>query len=719
MADDPGRRPPPGHLRAFVLPLKATVVVAFVAMTVPVLLLVIDINYRASETVAYSNAVQLIERFRTTAIEEIVGKFDALAAIVEPAAELGHKQPDFFEDDRSLSYLLRVLQHSDTVLNFYVGMEDGAFRQARRIHDPDAPVHDALPPEGAKYAYRLVEPALGPPVLDRYVFLDADGAALGKVSAQSGYDPRRRAWYRAALDAGTTTITDPELFWAFGLVGFTLARPYSVDGEVRGVVAADVTLDGFSAYLARYPISDNSVSYLLDDRGFVLGASDATTRFGGDNAGVDLPHVSQIENRLAAFAYTSRPPDLSDGIYRFDWGGEDYIAGLSSFGDSFGKPWRLFTVTPASDFTGAFEAKDRRMVMIGLAAVIVQLVAVYVIASLITSPLQRMASKVKHIQSLRPSADLPPVRSRVREVATLGNALDTLDLAVQAFARFVPVSLVRQLIQSEQKLEIGGQSRFLTIFFSDVAGFSSLAERIASRELLARISKILEIVTREVHREHGTIDKFVGDGVMAFWGAPAPLEDHAFHACVAALRIQHELALLNEHWREEEAPQMRLRVGIHSDAVLVGNVGSQERMSYTVLGDGVNVAARLEDMNKAFGTLMCISQDTFREAGDRLCVRPIDEVTVKGRHARVIVYELLGAYGAGPEVAPSPQTEALAHATRSAFDAMLSGDAEGALARFRKVLAMCPDDPVAKLHIARLGPCEDRPADGVVVAHGS
>jgi adenylate cyclase len=323
---------------------------------------------------------------------------------------------------------------------------------------------------------------------------------------------------------------------------------------------------------------------------------------------------------------------------------------------------------------------------------------------------------VERIQALETSSDLPPARSRVREVAVLGNAIDTLDTAIQTFARFVPVSLVRQLLQSEQKLDLGGQSQFLTVFFSDVAGFSGLAERLASRELLARVSTLLEIVTRAVHREHGTIDKFVGDGVMAFWGAPAPLEDHAWHACVAALRIQHELDRLNEHWRDAEAPQMRLRVGIHSDAVLVGNVGSRERMSYTVLGDGVNIASRLEDMNKEFGTLMCISHDTFQEAGDRLCVRPIDEVTVKGRRARVVVYELLGAYGAGPELEPSEETERLARTTRSAFDALVAGDTTRAAVRFHEVLKLSPGDPVATIHLSRLGVSEDHASD-VVVEH--
>ncbi len=697
----------------FVVPLKPTVVAIFMAMTVPVLLAIIQINYVSGDRVIRTLAAELVERFRSNAIQDIISEFGALRSLIGTAAEVGRQEPGVFEDDRALSYLFRVLQHSHTVLNVYVGLEDGSFRQARRIDNPALPILGQLPPSGAVYAYRLVEPVPGLPTLDRYIFLDADQNPLGEVEAESDYDPRERVWYEDAVQAGTTTITDPEVFWAFGLVGFTVAAPYDIDGGLRGVVAADVTLDSFSAYLARHPISPNSVSYLLDHEGRVLAASDGTTTYGRENDAVELPHVTAVDNELAALAYGVRPRDDPDGVFPFSHDGEDYIVGLSGFDGAFGKRWRLFVVTPLADFTQEFSRNNRRMLLLGLAAILVQLGVIYVLASLVASPLQKLARKVRRIQALE-TTESPPVRSSIREVAVLSRAIERLDVAVQAFARFVPVGLVRQLLQSEQKLDLGGQSRFLTIFFSDVEGFSTIAEQIASRDLLARISTLLEIVSKAVHEEHGTIDKFVGDGVMAFWGAPALLDDHAWHACVAALRIQRSFDDLNEQWRNAGTPEMRLRIGIHSDAVLVGNVGSRERMSYTVLGDGVNIAARLEGMNKTYGTLTSISHDTFREAGDRLCVRPVDEVVVKGRRSRITIYELLGAYGAGVELEPSPDATELARSTRSAFDALVNGDHTTALARYRQVLVAHPSDPVAALHVQRLSGRDGPAAVGVM-----
>ena len=717
--DAPGIVAKGPQARRFTLPLKLTIMTVFVLTTVPVLLANIQINYMSSQSVARAHAVELVERFRSETMREIVAEINALKSIISNTAELGQKAPDFLHDNGSLSYLFGVLQHSETTLNVYVGMEDGSFRQARRIHDPTAPIHGTVPPDASQYAYRFVLPAEGQPVLDRYVFLDSEQAELGEVAAETGYDPRKRPWYNFAIAADSTVITDPELFWAFGLVGFTVAEAFSVDGALAGVVAADVTLDSFSRYLAQKSVSPNSLSYLLDENGLVLAASDETTAYGGDNDQVALPHVADVENRLVAFAYGQRPFKTDEEVYEFDLDGQSFIVGLSPFREDLGKPWRLMVITPVADFTAEFSRNNRHMLLIGFAAIVLQLAIIYVIANLLSLPLQRMARKVARIQNLENSSDLPVVRSHVREVLALSRAIETLNSAVQAFALFVPIGLVRQLLESDQKLELGGHSRFLTILFCDVEGFSTLAERVASRDLLLRISSLLGVVTHRVHNDLGTIDKFVGDGVMAFWGAPAPLDDHAWHACVAALSIERDMQRLNAEWRDTNAPEMRLRVGIHSDVVLVGNVGSNERLSYTVLGDGVNIASRLEGTNKPYGTLICISHDTYREAGDRLCVRPVDEVRVKGRRTLITIYELMGAYGAAEDILPSPEMVCLAHATRDAFDALLAGDHVLALARYRAVLESHPDDGVAAFHVRNIEAANAPASSGLCNVEGS
>jgi class 3 adenylate cyclase len=164
----------------------------------------------------------------------------------------------------------------------------------------------------------------------------------------------------------------------------------------------------------------------------------------------------------------------------------------------------------------------------------------------------------------------------------------------------------------------------------------------APNDLLNQLSVYFEAVSTAIAQEHCTVDKFIGDGIMAFWGAPAPRPHHVLRACCGALRAARRMQKINEEWSAEGRPRLHLRIGLHCADVLVGNVGSSERLSYTVMGDGVNVAARLEGINKNFGTTMCISDSVLEAIGGDIVARPIRKVQVKGRKHEFMIYELLG-----------------------------------------------------------------------------
>ena len=179
------------------------------------------------------------------------------------------------------------------------------------------------------------------------------------------------------------------------------------------------------------------------------------------------------------------------------------------------------------------------------------------------------------------------------------------------------------------------------MFFSDLENFSSHAETLAPDDLLVQISTYLEEVSSAISEEGGTVDKFIGDGVMAFWNAPVERPDHVLRACAAALRAARRMERVNDVWEAEGRPRIRLRIGLNCATVLVGNVGSSTRLSYTALGDGVNVAARLEGINKLFGTTICISDSIYDQAKADILVRPLKRVQVKGRKTEFMIYELL------------------------------------------------------------------------------
>ena len=684
--------------------LKPSILTLFVVLTVPVSLTIIAVTYFSNDRIARDDANELVDRFSTEAIANIQGDINPIKSLIRSVAALGNTYPGIYADDRSIAYFQAVLVHSRKIVSVYIGLENGSFRQARRI-DPAVEIQGKMPPDDAIYASRVVERskdnAKESPTLDRYVFLDAHEKEVGGFALDTTYDPRTRGWYRSASQTGSIMITEPDVFAALGLIGFTVAAPFRADGKVSGVAAADITLDGLSQYLAERKISPGALSYILDQQGRVLATSDLSRTYANENGRVSLRHISSLDNGLPAAAFGARPRG-TEKIYSFDRDGREYVARLSAFAPELGTRWQLFVVAPISDFTGEFEANNKRLLAFGLVALLLQIVIIYFLTGAISSPLERLAGKVDVIQDLS-GKDLPIIASPIREISVLSRAIDTLDSTVKSFASFVPVGLVTQLLHSDQKLELGGHSRFLTIFFSDIEAFSTISEEIPAQELLLRVSKYLEIVTEAVNREAGTIDKFIGDGVMAFWGAPALLDDHARRACLAALRIQRAMDALNMQWQEQGAKPMRVRIGIHSDAVLVGNIGSRERMSYTVIGDGVNIASRLEGTNKEYGTRICIGHSVFKEAGENLCVRPIDDVIVKGRRSKIPVYELMGAFGVEPELEPDARMIELCRLTRLAYETAGTGDFASALERYNRIVVDYPGDPVASEMARRLG----------------
>ncbi len=681
------------------LRLRPSILTLFLLLTVPVFFTIVAVTYLSNDTIARSNANELVERFRKDAIESIQGIFDPIKSLVRSASAVGNEQPDFYSDNRSLKYLFSILLHSDKIVSMYVGLADGSFRQARQIN-PTVKIQDKPPPEGVKYAYRWIDPPRGSTPIDHYAFLDANEKELGRSDQATSYDPRPRFWYRKTVQEGALLITDPDVFAALGLIGFTIAAPFYADGKIVGVAAADITLDGLSEYLSERKISPGTLSYILDHQGQVIANSERERTYSNENGQVELQHITSLGNELPAIAFSSRPRQ-KESLFSFSYDGKEYVASLATLPPKFGKRWQLFTVTPLQDFTSVLDKHNERLLFFGLAAIALQILILYFLSSVISSPLERLALKVVKLQEFR-GETLPPLESPIREVAVLSRAVATLDTAIKSFAAFVPVGLVKQLLESDQKLELGGHSRFLTIFFSDLESFSTLSEELPTQDLLLRVSDYLEVVIKAVDEEAGTIDKFIGDGVMAFWGAPALLDDHAWRACVAALRIEKGMNALHDRWTSEELKLLHIRIGIHSDAVLVGNIGSRERMGYTVMGDGVNVAARLEGINKDYGTRICISHSVFKEAGERLCVRPIDDVAVKGRRARITIYELMGAFGAGLEFEPDPATLRLCKLTRLAYEALVHEDFDLAITRYHEVLAEFPEDSVSLELVRRL-----------------
>ncbi len=211
-----------------------------------------------------------------------------------------------------------------------------------------------------------------------------------------------------------------------------------------------------------------------------------------------------------------------------------------------------------------------------------------------------------------------------------------------AFSTYLAPTVVQQLIDSPENLELGGEEREITAFFSDVQGFTSISEKLTPPELVELLNEFLTEMTNIILKHEGTVDKFEGDAIIAFYGAPNALENQAETACLTCVDMQKRLGELREKWHQEGKPELKMRIGLSTGPAVVGNMGSRNRMDYTMMGDTVNTAARLEGVNKIYGIYTLVCETTFKKAGQRVWGREIDAINVIGKAEPVTVYQLLG-----------------------------------------------------------------------------
>ena len=213
------------------------------------------------------------------------------------------------------------------------------------------------------------------------------------------------------------------------------------------------------------------------------------------------------------------------------------------------------------------------------------------------------------------------------------------------FSQYVSKNVVNELLLNPDKLRLGGERKNVSVLFSDITGFTTFAENKQPEELVGFINQYLNEMTEIIIANEGTLDKYLGDAVMSFWGAPIELEDHAFKACMSALQMQDKLVEMREKWTRTGETPIRVRIGVNTGYVIVGNIGGEKRFDYTVLGDDVNLASRLEGANKEYGTNIMISDLTFECCKDKLLVRELDVIRVKGKSKPTKVYELISLVG--------------------------------------------------------------------------
>lgn len=266
------------------------------------------------------------------------------------------------------------------------------------------------------------------------------------------------------------------------------------------------------------------------------------------------------------------------------------------------------------------------------------------------------------------------------------------------FGRYVDSTVVQILIDNPKLVKLGGEKREISILFSDIKGFSSVSEKVSEEILVKLMNVYLTEMTDVILKTGGTVDKFIGDAIMSFWGAPLPDSDSAYHACVAAVEMQTRLDKLQPKLQKMAGVEIHQRIGLNTGICIVGNIGSEQKLNYTAMGDPVNLASRLEGVNKQYGTGIMISESTYQKVSERVHVREVDRVQVVGKSEFVRIYELL-------DIVDKPLTEKMANFLDiygQGLKAYQERRWDEGIASMEHAMLQIPDDSVCQLYIERM-----------------
>jgi len=534
----------------------------------------------------------------------------------------------------------------------------------------------------------------------------SDGKRLGPpIRLPNTYDPRVRPWYKLAAKSNGPAISDPYLFVGdhprLGISYSLAVRPNSVKDEVTGVLSIDFSIEFLCDYLRRLNIEDgHGRVVLLDDLGALIAHQnpELVVHKGKGELAPKRVMVAQSSDPLVR-VLGSKLDEIKATTTLRQWetkiNGKVYRLLAAPIKISASKTWYMAIFVPEAILLR--EIHKSNLITIGVSGFlfIISLILAWLCARFFCKSLNPLFQEISRIENFDlDDRSTPP--SRITEIAALKQSLDSMRLGLRSFQRYVPSDLVRKLISEGIDAKIGGKRIVATVLFTDIKDFTSISESMSPQELFERLSVYLDRSSKYIMLNGGTLDKFIGDAVMAFWNAPSPTEDHAFLACKAAIEMRSALNKLAEECRKEQKPVMYTRFGLNTGDLIVGNMGSPERLNYSCLGDAVNLAARLEKINKYYKTDILIGQNTYEAVKGRITARVVDRVAVKGKKEGVLIYQLIGFENESDE-----SQRLLVELYGQAFELYQAQNWTGAIKALARVLKDFPEDGPSKILMER------------------
>lgn len=538
-----------------------------------------------------------------------------------------------------------------------LGVDNGDFYGAQRKDDANILTINSVYNTQDKKAKRIER---------SYVGAGRDFVFIRESTKFNDYSSTNRSWYQLAKSQpNKDVLTAPYIFANTGQPGVNTATTLEIDGTSIGVVNIAIELGRISLYMRDLKIGKNGTAFLVSSTGELLAFKekfDATPTLDPQRKPVaeaksSLPTIPKLDDTqhpllmIATAAIARQKLTFKDitsvrHLYldRFNNDSEGYFVTLAPTGNN---GWVVGTVVPRRDFMSQIE-ENLRLIWLVVGAVIILAcgLAAWVAHKVFVKPLRVVIEQTRLVQQFE-LGSVKNVQTNIAELHNLSTSIYRMAQGLDNFGRFIPLDLVKTLISQGVRAEICGENRTLTILFIDLVGFTTISEELGPK-LVPYLGKYLSCMSNVITNNGGTIDKYIGDGVMAFWGAPNYNEDHAVACCRASVECVVELEELRKDWPEKYRESLGIRLGMNTGRVIVGNIGSSSRLNYTVLGDPVNLAARLESAGRDYGVNSIIGQSTYELVRYDIVARKLDVLQVKGKTEAVAVYELLAMSDAPP-----------------------------------------------------------------------
>jgi adenylate cyclase len=684
--------------------LRVGIALIFIAIMVPLTAVMTMVLYRQNVELAQDIARGAMERTSAEVAGGLRDLMAPMARMLDMSAAFAKENRGSLRKVESLRPMVESLDSLPEVFAIFLGFaEDGAFYEVLRVPAPGQPgLRNLHPPREARYTLRIKD-KVGDELVDSYIYIAKWGDVVGvERAAGSTYDPRPRPWYKAAAAADGVVTSGVHVFSSIGRPCLSLSRRLATDdGATIGVFGADLATDTLSGILARLAVGKDGVVFILDEEGRLIGYPHAERALVQHDGSVEVAKAEQIGDRVTADAVRLHKSGMGDR-FRAELGdeGKPYLVSFTAFPGEFGRGWTVGVIAAEDEFIAPLRRASVIILTAGFGVLVLASLAVVWASQAVTLPIQRLIGETARIEDLDLAEDVR-VDSVVVEIHALASALARMKAALRSFAAYVPKDILRLIIDSGRGTAIGGVRQPVTVLFTDMAGFTNTSEFMTPEDLAFQLSLYLELLSDTIGSHGGTIDKYIGDAVMALWNAPRADPDHIAAACRGVLACRAALADFNDELVREQFPPMPTRFGLHTGIALVGNVGSVTRMQYTALGAAVNLASRIEGLNKIFLTTALVTAEIEQAVRGRFLFRPLGAVVPSGTSLPAQLFELVGNLDPAGPLPADTATRARCAVWEDAFGHYQARDWQRAAEAFDSYFRAYPDDMSCRVLLER------------------